>query len=190
MDSLPFQIALLLAQVCLVILAGFFLIRPIRMLIFGRPDAPPVPTPRRAIFHIAEALAVRPGDIVYDLGSGDGRVLLQCAKLEPSARFVGIERSFLLHYLARFRAFMSGSPTNVSFLRQDILLADLSPATKLYTYLCPTLMNQLLPKIEHETCKVRVVSYVFAFKAKRPSRTIHISSPRARRDTRLHVYDF
>jgi len=85
---------------------------------------------------------------------------------------------------------MSGSPTNVSFLRQDILLADLSPATKLYTYLCPTLMNQLLPKIEHETRKVRVVSYVFAFKAKRPSRTIHISSPRARRDTRLHVYDF
>src|SRR3989344_9572740 len=116
MDSLPFQIALLLAQVCLVILAGFFLIRPIRMLIFGRPDAPPAPTPRRAIFHIAEALAVRPGDIGYDLGSGDGRVLLQCAKLEPSARFVGIERSLLLHYLAPLRPLFWRSPTKFFFL--------------------------------------------------------------------------
>lgn len=178
-------------EVALLLLAGVFLIRPIRMLIFGRLDAPSVPTPRRVLPHIVEALELCAGDTVYDLGSGDGRIVLRCAKLEPSARFVGIERSLFLHFVSRFRALLSGSPANVSFLRQDIFQADLSSATKLYAYLTPPLMSALLRKIEREARGARMVSYTFQFKDKPPLRTVFLSALKNHRGSaRLYIYEF
>lgn len=185
------QMTSLLLEAVLALLAGAFLIRPIRMLIFGRLDAPSVPTPRSALPHIVEVLELRAGDVVYDLGSGYGGIVLQCAKLAPSAYFVGIERSLFLYFVSRTRTILRGSPANVSFLRQDIFQTDLSPATKIYAYLVPSLMNALLRKIEEEARGARMVSYAFQFKDRTPLRTVFLSQSKNRREsTRLYIYEF
>lgn len=77
-----------LLEAALALLAGALLIRPIRMLVFGRLDAPSVPTPRGVLPYIVEELKLRAGDVVYDLGSGYGGIVLRCAEIAPTVRFV------------------------------------------------------------------------------------------------------
>ncbi len=127
-----------------------FLLRVLVWAISGEPDAPFVRTPVRYAPLIAEALAIGQNDVVYELGSGDGRFLLVCALHEPGARFVGIERNPLLHLRALLNKRLVGNPRNVELRREDFFGSDLSGATKLYAYLLDPAMQRLQPKLERE----------------------------------------
>ena len=140
---------------------------------------------------IAAALHIEPGDVVYELGSGDGGFSLYLSHSFPNARFVGIERNPILYVLAHIRRFLQGSPKNVSFKREDFFIADFTSATKIYAYLLPQIMDKLLPKCERELHRARLVSRAFQFSKKTPRETVRISKRNGLYDQQmLYVYEF
>src|SRR5258708_2354498 len=63
-------------------------------------DVPFVPTPFASLSKVLGALDLQPGNVVYELGSGDGRLLLAAARAHPDVSFLGIERNLMLHWFA------------------------------------------------------------------------------------------
>lgn len=98
-------------------------------------------------------------DVVYDLGSGDGRIVITAAK-RYGARGVGIEIDPKLVELAREQAKEEGVSHLVEFRVQDIFSADFSPATVVTLYLTPELNSRLRPTFEKQLkAGTRVVSH-------------------------------
>ena len=153
-------------------------------------DVPYVPTPRRYWSAIAQALDIQAGDVVYELGSGDGGLLLALARAHPDAQFVGVELNPPLFWFSQVRRALKGSLPNIRFERQDLFMVDLSRADKCYGYLLDPVMGRLLPKLEREASGARFVSRAFQFKSKRPIETIVLStSPGRHGEHLLYVYD-
>ena len=125
------------------------------------PDVKYVPTPQSAVEAMLELAHVTANDVVYDLGSGDGRIPITAAK-KYGARGVGIEiDSYYLRWafdnLAR-----AGVGDRVVFLNQDLFESDISPATVVTLFLLPRLNQQLMPKLKRELRPgTRVVSHQF-----------------------------
>ena len=123
--------------------------------------APFDPTPHEVVERMLALAEVRKDDVIYDLGSGDGRVLIAAAK-KYGARGVGFEIDAGLVKLARENARREGVEKLVEIRQQDFLSADLSPATVVTLYLSydgnlavrEQLQRQLKPG-------ARVVSYMF-----------------------------
>jgi SAM-dependent methyltransferase len=123
--------------------------------------APFDPTPQEVVERMLALAAVKRSDVIYDLGSGDGRILITAAK-RYGVRGVGFEIDPGLVKLARENARKEGVEKLVEIRQQDFLTADLSPASVVTLYLSyegnlavrPQLMRQLKPG-------ARVVSYAF-----------------------------
>jgi SAM-dependent methyltransferase len=123
--------------------------------------APFDPAPQEVVQRMLTLAGVKKGDVVYDLGSGDGRILIAAAK-KYGVRGVGFEIDPGLVKLARENARREGVEKLVEIREQDFLTADLSPASVVTLYLSydgnlavrPQLLQQLKPG-------ARVVSYVF-----------------------------
>ncbi len=158
-------VVLILAQVLLIAWILAFIVRMVRLIRANGLDVPYVPTARRHFEPIRKALAIRDTDVVYDLGCGSGRFLLHCAHHHKKATFVGIERNTLLFLQARIRHRCAGSPPNITFRRADFYTIDLTPATRIYTYLFPRIMKKLFA--DTSLPGVRLVSRAFPV----PSRT-------------------
>ena len=104
---------------------------------------------------------VQPGDIVYDLGCGDGRVVITAAK-EFGARGVGIDIDSDRIKQSRKNARKAGVEHRVSFRREDLFEADIADATVVTLYLLQTLNYKLRPKLLRELKPgTRIVSYTF-----------------------------
>jgi SAM-dependent methyltransferase len=125
------------------------------------PDVKYVPTPQSAVDAMLELAGVTANDVVYDLGSGDGRIPITAAK-KYGARGVGIEiDSYYLRWAADNLA-RAGVADRVVFLNQDLFESDLSPATVVTLFLLPRLNQQLIPKLKRELRPgSRVVSHQF-----------------------------
>lgn len=124
-------------------------------------EAPYVPTPRTAVRRMLALADVDEGDVVYDLGSGDGRIVIMAAK-EFGARGVGVEIDRDLVERARFKARQAGVADRVTFRRGDLFDADLGDATVVTLYLWPHMNERLRPKLQSELAAgARVVSYDF-----------------------------
>jgi precorrin-6B methylase 2 len=123
--------------------------------------APFDPTPQDVVERMLNLAGVKSGDLIYDLGSGDGRVAVAAAK-KYGVRAVGFEIDAGLVKLARENIRKEGVEHLVEIRQQDFLTADLSPASVVTLYLSydgnlsvrPQLMSQLKPG-------ARVVSYTF-----------------------------
>ncbi|MGH7873631.1 MAG: SAM-dependent methyltransferase [Candidatus Binatia bacterium] len=123
--------------------------------------APFDPTPREVLERMLTLAKVKSGDVLYDLGSGDGRIVIAAAK-KFGIRAVGFEIDPGLIKLARENARQQGVEKLVEFREQDFLTANLSQASLVTLYLSydgnlavrPLLMQQLKPG-------ARVVSYTF-----------------------------
>lgn len=154
-------------------------------------SVPFVPMPQAAFGRILDTLDIKDGDVVYELGSGDGRMIVAAAAKYPDARFIGIELNPLLCTLARIRARRKGVSRNTRFVRQDLFTTDLTSANKLYMYLLDRRMQKLYPKLLRELKGARVISLAFTFKDKEPLRVIEFSQKRGTHgQNRLYVYDF
>ena len=109
-----------------------------------------------------------PGDVVYDLGCGDGRILIAAAKAY-GARGVGIEIDPALVKIARAKVRAEGVEDRVTILQQDLFQTDLSPATVVTLYLGASVMQKLRPKLLRELRPgTRVVSHAFDMGAWKP----------------------
>ncbi len=129
----------------------------------GREDAadlaPYVPTPPEVVARMIELAAVGPKDVVYDLGCGDGRMVIAAAK-SRGCRGVGIELDPALIEECRAAAKREGVESLVRFLQQDAAKAGLSGATVLLLYLLPESLEALAPAFERDLPPgARIVSH-------------------------------
>ena len=110
------------------------------------PDVIFVPTPHEVVDKMFELADVRPGEIVYDLGCGDGRIPIAAAQ-KYGARGVGIDIDPKRIEEANENAKAAGVTDKVSFLNQDLFESDISSATVVMLYLLPSLNEKLMPKL-------------------------------------------
>ena len=125
------------------------------------PDSPWTPwwrTSDDAIRKAYKLANVKSSDIVYDLGSGDGRSLIIAAK-EFGAYAIGIEIDPLRFFMSKLYVMLSGLGNKVEIRRENFLQSDFSDATVIFAYLVPKALQRLLPKFNKELRKdVRIVS--------------------------------
>ena len=118
-----------------------------------------VPTPDSVVKAMLATAQVRPGDVVYDLGSGDGRIPIAAVRDFGAARGVGIELDPQRVAEARANAVASGVSERVEFVQQDLFEADLSAATVVAMYLLPAINVRLLPTLRRLQPGTRIVSH-------------------------------
>jgi predicted RNA methylase len=143
------------------------------------PDVIYVPTPDAVVDAMLSAAQVKATDIVYDLGSGDGRIVITAAK-KYGARGVGIELDPGLVQKARENAAAAGVSGRVRFVTQDLFTADIRSATVVTLYLLQSLNERLRPKLVRELKPgTRVVSHIFSMGPEwPPDRTLEVDGSR------------
>jgi SAM-dependent methyltransferase len=125
------------------------------------PDVIFVPTPQPVVEAMLELAQVKRTDVVYDLGSGDGRIVITAAK-KYGASGVGLEIDPALVKKARANAVAAGVSNRVRFATQNLFTADLSKATVVTLYLLQSINERLRPKLVRELKPgTRIVSHVF-----------------------------
>lgn len=145
-----------------------------------QPDVRYVPSPDAVVDAMMEMAHVTSADIVYDLGSGDGRIPITAAA-RFGARGVGIEIDARLVAEANANAARARVTDRVSFINQDLFEADFTPATVVTLFLLPHLNQQLMPALKRLRPGTRIVSHQFDMGADWP--------PEAARDVNgLMVY--
>jgi SAM-dependent methyltransferase len=139
-------------------------------------DVPDVRTPLAVVNEMLRLADVTASDVVYDLGSGDGRILIAAAR-DRGARGVGLEIDPVLVAQSTERARRLGLADRLSFRQQDLFEADLAPATVVTLYLSPDLNRRLRPKLLSELRPgARIVSHSFDMGDWAPARTLQVSS--------------
>ena len=119
------------------------------------------PTPMPVVRAMLALADVKPSDVVYDLGSGDGRMVITAAK-EFGARGVGIEIDPVLVARAEANARTAGVLDRVSFRQGDMFAADISAASVVTLFLHPRPNLRLRPKLQAELPSgARIVSYIW-----------------------------
>ena len=129
----------------------------------GRPrlDVPYVPTPMPVVNKMLDMANVRANDVVYDLGCGDGRIVITAAK-ERGARGVGIDIDPQRIAEANENARSAGVRDRVEFRVGDLFQADFSPASVVTLYLLPDINRRLRPQLWRQLkVGTRVVSHAF-----------------------------
>ena len=138
------------------------------------PDIHFVPTPNDVIDAMLTLAHVTADDVVYDLGSGDGRVVIAAAE-KYGARGVGIELDPQLIKAAGARARKRGVEDKVTFIRGDLFKADISQATVVALYLSGSINRRLAPKLMRELRPgARVVSHRFDMYDWRPDQQVKV----------------
>jgi precorrin-6B methylase 2 len=125
--------------------------------------APWLPTRAHDMRRIGELALLRDGEVFYDLGSGDGRVVCALARLYPRVQFVGVEMSFLLHALASLRKTFSRSD-NVRLTRANLFTQKYEDVDVIYIFGVKRTVNSTRFKgvIEKLAPGSRIVLYNFA----------------------------
>jgi SAM-dependent methyltransferase len=133
-------------------------------------EVPFVPTPPEVIDRMFEMARVGSRDVIYDLGSGDGRIVIRAAK-RYGIRAVGIEIDSDLVQKARNQAFREKVEHLVEFRAQDALTVDVSPATVVTLYMLPDFNAKLRPIFDKQLKPgSRVVSHDFPIEGWVPDR--------------------
>ena len=142
------------------------------------PDVRYEPTPHRVVRQMLRLAEVGPGDVVYDLGSGDGRIPIAAAR-EFGARGVGIEIDPALVRRAEEKARKAGVTDRVEFRHADLFEADFGDATVVTLFLYPDVNMRLRPRLLAELAPgTRVVSYWHDMDEWQPERTVRAGPAR------------
>jgi len=140
-------------------------------------EVPDVRTPPEVVVEILRLAGVGPEDVVYDLGSGDGRIPIAAAR-DFGARGVGIELDPDLVAESIRNARRAGVAGRTRFLQQNIFDADIGEATVVVLYLSPDLNLRLRPKLLAQLEPgARIVSHDFPIGDWRPDRVVNFKGP-------------
>ena len=148
-----------------------FLLLALPLVARAEQEAPPfITTPDEVVERMLELAGTAAGDVVVDLGSGDGRIVIAAAQ-KFGARGVGIEIDARLVARSRDNARLANVAERVAFVRGDVLLADISQASVVTIYLLPQLIDRLQPRLLHELQPgTRIVSHAFGMVGWQPDR--------------------
>src|SRR5215471_4579810 len=144
-----------------------------------KPDVIYVPTPQNVVDAMLQLADVKPTDVVYDLGSGDGRIVITAAK-QYGARGVGVEIDPQLVRRATENAAAAGVADRVSFVNQNLFTTDLSEANVVTLYLLQSINDRLRPRLVRDLKPgARVVSHVFNMGPEwPPQKTVELGASR------------
>ena len=131
------------------------------------PDVMYVPTPQEVVDAMLRMADVTAADVVYDLGSGDGRIPITAAQTFGAAG-VGIELNPDLIQEAIENAARAGVGDKVRFLNQDLFETDLRPATVITLYLLREMNLKLMPKLKELKPGTRIVAHSFGMGSEWP----------------------
>lgn len=124
------------------------------------PDVGFVPTPMSAVERMIDMAGLKRGDKVYDLGCGDGRIVVAAAQRHGvKAIGVDIDPERVEESLAKVRA--AGLGNLVSIRQADVFTLDLSDADVVFLYLTPRLNERLMPQLRKLKAGARIISYEF-----------------------------
>ncbi len=138
------------------------------------PDVVYVPTPIPVVNEMLRLADVQSNDVVYDLGSGDGRIVITAAR-DRGARGIGIDIDPQRVQEANANAERAGVSDRVEFLQQDLFATDFSDATVVTLYLLPELNVKLRPKLLRELQPgTRIVSHAFDMGEWEPDQIVEV----------------
>lgn len=166
-----------------ILLFSFFLLFsiPIAGLFYG---APWVRTRKKVIEGMITAAQIADGDVVMDVGCGDGVILFEVLKRFPSVRVIGIDCNPFLIWRCRLLACVKGVAKRATFLREDLRTGTMPKADVVMLYLLPPLMEQLRPRLKMVLdSRARIVSHAFRFWGAKvrqidPDVPVHLYSPK------------
>ena len=142
-----------------------------------KPDVPYMPTHEKVVAEMLKVAKVGKDDVLYDLGSGDGRIVITAAK-EFGTRGVGVDIDPDLIREARQNAVKAGVADKVKFFQQDLFETDIREATVVTLYLWPEINLRLRPKLLSDLRPgTRVVSHNHDMGDWKPLKTVRVRVP-------------
>lgn len=140
---------------------------------FGGPSVPFVPTRPEVFDLVFQALDLKEGDVLYDLGCGDGRIVIEAAKRYPIKKAVGVELRDELYKEASERVKREGLDGKVEIIHGDFFRVPIGEATVVYMYLLTSVNEALKPKLKQELKPgTRVVTLDFQIPGWKPVKVI------------------
>lgn len=134
---------------------------------FAGSDAPYVPSNMRLLSKVLKAAGVKKEKVFYELGSGDGRVVIEAAKLGAKAN--GIEQSWLRVWLSRYNSRRAGTNKQTHFCHGNIFDRNYYPADIVYIYLLKPAVEKLEDKLKKELNKGTIlITQTYHFKKWKP----------------------
>lgn len=134
-------------------------------------DVPFAATPHAAVAEMLRLAEVGPDDVVYDLGSGDGRIVIAAVRDFAARAAVGIDLDPRRVREGEENAGKAGVADRTRFVHDDIFKADFSEATVLALYLTPRILNEAAPRFLAQLRPgARIVTYRFSFHDWPPAR--------------------
>jgi SAM-dependent methyltransferase len=138
-------------------------------------DVPFVPTSQALVLEMLKLADVTAADTVYDLGCGDGRIVITAAK-EFGAHAVGVDINPERIEEARANAEHAGVTEKVKFIQRDLFKAEIRPATVVTLYLLPSVNLKLRPRLLSELKPgTRVVSHSFDMGDWKPDKSMNVN---------------
>jgi SAM-dependent methyltransferase len=145
-----------------------------------------VPTPQKVVDKMLEVAKVTSTDVVYDLGCGDGRIVVAAAK--KGAKGIGFDIDPKRVGEARDRVKSAAVESNASIKWANVFSVDLQPATVVALYLLPELNVRLIPQLEKLRPGSRIVSHDFDMKGVTPDGVFTITAPEFVNDQGYSAY--
>lgn len=134
---------------------------------FAGTDAPYVPTNMNLISKVLKMGGLKKGKVFYELGSGDGRVVIEAAKLGAKAN--GIEQSWIRVWLSRYNSRRAGTNKQTHFCHGNIFERNYYPADVVYIYLLRPAVLKLEEQLKKELNKgAIVITQTYHFKNWKP----------------------
>ncbi|HSW25198.1 MAG TPA: class I SAM-dependent methyltransferase [Burkholderiaceae bacterium] len=142
----------------------------------AQDEVPFVTSPHPVTMAMLKLARVQASDVVLDLGSGDGRIVIAAAR-QFGARGVGVELSPQLVQTSRDNALRAGVAGRTQFVVQDLFETDLAQASVITMYLLPEVNLQLRPKLLALRAGTRIVSHDWDMGDWQPDRTVVVDAP-------------
>jgi SAM-dependent methyltransferase len=150
--------------------------------------APYYPTPELIVERMLQLGELKSGEKMYDLGSGDGRIVIMAAK-KYGAEATGVELDEDLVHRSRNAIHKAGLEKTARIIEGDILKQDYSPADLLTVYLLPVANDKLKPIVDRQLRKgARLVAHDFQFSNWTPEKVVDIEDDGEGRSHTLYLY--
>jgi SAM-dependent methyltransferase len=142
------------------------------------PDVPYVPTPQEVVDEMLKLAKVQKGDVLYDLGSGDGRIPITAVEDYGVQKAVGIDINPQRIEEANANAKKAGVSDRVQFLNQDLFKSNFGEASVVTLYLLPDINVKLRPQLFKQLKPgTRIVSHDFDMGEWKPERVVQVQGP-------------
>ena len=139
------------------------------------PDVVYVPTPHDVVTKMLQLAGVTKKDVLYDLGCGDGRIVVMAAK-KYGCKATGFDIDPVRVRESRENVKRNKVESLASIRQQDVFKLDLSPASVVTLYLLPSLNVRLIPQLEKLKPGSRIVSHDFDMEGVKPDKIVRITS--------------